>query len=85
VFAALIRAGLDTARDPERARATLTQVIERDDVVPSASVIARYRRGQLAGPRGEAERHQAEQWLREQGVRDPDRFAAMSAPGAWAR
>jgi tRNA A-37 threonylcarbamoyl transferase component Bud32 len=48
------------------------------------AALCRRRHGQLAGgAKGEAEIHKADAWMKEQGIADPERFAAAFLPGPW--
>ena len=50
------------------------------------ATVARRRRGELAGgDDGRALIEAADAWMAGQGIRNPERMAAMLAPGAWAR
>jgi serine/threonine protein kinase len=78
--AALIRAGV-AAKKGDRSRATerLDEAVSRFEAAEMAAfaAVARRRRAELAGTVDEA----ANEWMRRQGIRNPDRFTTMLAPG----
>ena len=84
VCASLIRASVATAeRDDAAAMAHLDDAIARGDAADLLfwSAVARRRRGELlGGDEGRALVHEADVWLGGQGVRRPDRFAAIVTP-----
>ena len=62
-------------------------LVERAEVdlaaadMPLHAMMARRRRGELLGDAGIAIVHEADAWCAARGIRRPDRFAAMLAPG----
>jgi tetratricopeptide (TPR) repeat protein len=87
-LAVLLRAGAASARGQKpRALGLLATAEEKFTAADMAlhATLARRRRGQLLpGVEGRALVEEADRWMSEQGVRNPDRMAAMLAPGAWA-
>jgi hypothetical protein len=90
-YAVLIRAGLAAARgDRPSAEMLLTDAAGRFDAADMAldAVATRRRLGDLIdGDRGAALRNQADDWMTSQGIRRPDRIAAVFAPDCivWSR
>lgn len=88
VHAAMLEAGLAaTSGDGERAATVLDEAIaaaERHDMALHAAV-ARYRKGELQGTAaGASLRAGAQGEIVARGIRAPERWAAMYAPGRWA-
>ncbi|MBX3024986.1 AAA family ATPase [bacterium] len=86
VHAAMLEAGVAATRgDAQEATARLAEVIaaaERHDMALHAAV-ARYRRAELRGANGGALRSAARDAIAARGIRVPERWAAMYAPGRW--
>ncbi len=74
-------------REPERAARLLRSAIEQLEAASMAlhATVARRRLGELlGGNEGAGMVVAADAWMREHGVRDPDRMAALLAPLAWS-
>ena len=87
-LALLLRAGAASARgQKERALSLLEAAEEALSAADMAlhAILARRRRGQLlSGDQGRTLVEEADRWMSDQGVRRPDRMAAMLAPGRWS-
>ena len=87
-LACLVRAGVESVGGDRQAALTLLDAAESDllgaDMTLHATV-ARRRKGELLG--GETGRSlvaAADDWMAGQGIQNPERMAAMLAPGAWS-
>ncbi len=85
-LAALIRAGLATVEgDTPLAINLLVEAATQFDAADMAlhAAASRHRRGDLLQEDGPGFRHQAREWLQEQGVKRPERLLRVLAPGRW--
>jgi len=87
-LARLVRAGVESVGGDRQAALTLLDAAESDllgaDMALHATV-ARRRKGELLG--GETGRSlvaAADDWMTGEGIQNPERMAAMLAPGAWS-
>ena len=88
-FAHLVRAGVASlVADAAVAADHLAAAAAGFDAASMSLYAAagRRRRGQLLGPRDGARLiSEADDWMRSQGIREPERFADVLAPGSWER
>ncbi|HMA17399.1 MAG TPA: protein kinase [Thermoanaerobaculia bacterium] len=87
-LAMVLRAGVASIRGqvPEATRLlqTAEQEFSRADMA-LYSAVAKRRRGELGGDEGRALVADADEWMRGEGIRNPQGMAAMLAPGRWTR
>ena len=85
----MLRAGAASTRgETERARLLLASAeagLAGADMALHAAVARRRRGGSMGGEAGRDLVAAADAWMRAQGIRNPERMAAMLAPGLWAR
>jgi serine/threonine protein kinase len=87
-LAKLLRAGVASVREEKTEAIAYLEAAERDLVAADMALhatVARRRRGQLAGGTdGAALVAAANEWMAAQSIRNPERMAAMLAPGKWS-
>lgn len=86
-MAMVLRAGAASIRGqvPEATRLlqTAEKEFSRADMA-LFSAVAKRRRGELGGDEGRVLVAEADDWMRGEGIRNPQGMAAMLAPGRWA-
>ena len=87
-YAWLVRAGLASLlRGPEEALPLLEQAEAASEAADMAlwAAVCRRRRGEvLGGDEGRALVAAADEWMRSETIKKPERWAAMLAPGRWS-
>jgi serine/threonine protein kinase len=88
-LALMQRAGIASVRgDREETARHLARAAEELEAADMSlhAVVARRRKGEFSGgERGRSEVRAADDWMTGQDIRNPDRMAAMLAPGIWPR
>ena len=85
-LAALLEAGVraQTANDPQAVLSALSTAISKLEVAECRAMVAAAKRQKgllIGGIEGQALVREADEWFRDQGVVNPERFAAFMAPG----